>query len=463
MAKVIIFGTGVIYEKIKNLIPLDDILCFLDNSMDKQGKKIDGKEVVSPQKIVEWQYDYIVMASVYWVEMKSQLLEMGIESQKLIPYLRINSIYKGNKTIKILGKNRFEDGNVLLVTWNLQRNGGGRALLELGRAFDKKKYVVDCISNDDGPMCHEFEKEGITVFLDSDIMYSSENFIEFCLKYDIVVINTLQNYECIKILEKTNIFVLWWIHEPDIYYEKMVDLTEIRAISGNNIHCCVVSSIGEQIFNRYLPNMNSILLTPGIRDELNQKFNYVKKSRNIKIAVIGNIGHLKGHDYFLDAFLQLDAKYRNQLDISFIGRIGVSKDTKDIINRARDLSNISLVGELTNEQIHMMFSQGEIDVVIVPSEVETLSLAAVEGMMYYACVIVSNTTGISAFINNYVNGIVFNRNKIEELIFALEWVVDHPEEVKKMKLEARKLYEKSFSLDALEKNISNILNRLNAN
>lgn len=41
-----------------------------------------GKPVIAPIEISSLKYDYILVASVYWKEMRQQLLELGIEEKR---------------------------------------------------------------------------------------------------------------------------------------------------------------------------------------------------------------------------------------------------------------------------------------------------------------------------------------------------------------------------------------------
>jgi len=81
---VMIFGAGSCgrrhYHDIK-----DTILCFVDNDEAKQGTKIYGKTVISPKEIADYEYDQIIIASIYHTEIKNQLIYMGLENKIVTP------------------------------------------------------------------------------------------------------------------------------------------------------------------------------------------------------------------------------------------------------------------------------------------------------------------------------------------------------------------------------------------
>lgn len=86
MHKILIFGCGnagqKIFQKIKNSF---QILAFVDNNKKLQGTRIFEKEVVLPEKIKEFDYDFLLIASMYKNEIKIQLVSQNIvEPYKIV-------------------------------------------------------------------------------------------------------------------------------------------------------------------------------------------------------------------------------------------------------------------------------------------------------------------------------------------------------------------------------------------
>ncbi len=89
---ILIFGSGsavsvyINYNKefFENYI---EILAFLDNNPKKHGQKLMGKEIVSPDCIFKYNYDAILICSVYEEEIYEQLVyKIGISKE--ITYTR---------------------------------------------------------------------------------------------------------------------------------------------------------------------------------------------------------------------------------------------------------------------------------------------------------------------------------------------------------------------------------------
>ena len=88
MVNVVIFGIGKAYETRRNFFEENrdriNVVAFLDNNLDFQGKKVDEKIVYEPEKICQLNFDGIVILSKKFdKEMKDQLVVMGVE-QNLI-------------------------------------------------------------------------------------------------------------------------------------------------------------------------------------------------------------------------------------------------------------------------------------------------------------------------------------------------------------------------------------------
>ncbi len=88
--KVILFGTGEIYQFVKRTLDKYENyrpIAFLDNDSSKYGKRIDGIPVLEPDSINNMEYDYIVITTdVYYREVRLQLKELGVKDKNILPY-----------------------------------------------------------------------------------------------------------------------------------------------------------------------------------------------------------------------------------------------------------------------------------------------------------------------------------------------------------------------------------------
>lgn len=93
--RILLFGTGckcldfikrIDFEKVK-------IVTYIDNNVLLHGQIFQDKKIISPQEIVNYEYDYIVIVNRFFDEVVTQLLELGVASNKIVgPYLELDQI-----------------------------------------------------------------------------------------------------------------------------------------------------------------------------------------------------------------------------------------------------------------------------------------------------------------------------------------------------------------------------------
>ncbi len=96
MHRIVIFGTGKSAEKVCKSIKNTtvEIVNFVDNNYNKHGKMFNDREIISPNDLVDLQYDYIVIAIIKYTSVIRQLLNIGVSADKIIPYFDIDIIDK---------------------------------------------------------------------------------------------------------------------------------------------------------------------------------------------------------------------------------------------------------------------------------------------------------------------------------------------------------------------------------
>lgn len=87
MYNVLIFGTGKTSRIVESALKKNiNIVAYLDNDSSKWNKIINSKIVLPPRKIKEIEYDYIIIASQYNDAIYSQLIELGIDNNKIFQH-----------------------------------------------------------------------------------------------------------------------------------------------------------------------------------------------------------------------------------------------------------------------------------------------------------------------------------------------------------------------------------------
>jgi len=106
--KTILFGTG---GAAKNFLQNDKekrkYIIAVDNDKNKHNKSFNNLKIISPKEIEHYEYDEIIIASFFGLEIREQLLNMGMEKNKII--LPSKNILKANN------KYPFEDKATLNI------------------------------------------------------------------------------------------------------------------------------------------------------------------------------------------------------------------------------------------------------------------------------------------------------------------------------------------------------------
>lgn len=87
MYSLIIFGTGSGAEKVINsLNDNSNIIAFADNDKRKQNTRLNGISIIGAEDINGLNYDYVVIASQYNLQIKKQLIELKIDKNKIFDF-----------------------------------------------------------------------------------------------------------------------------------------------------------------------------------------------------------------------------------------------------------------------------------------------------------------------------------------------------------------------------------------
>ena len=140
-----------------------------------------------------------------------------------------------------------------------------------------------------------------------------------------------------------------------------------------------------------------------------------------------------------------------------IGKKDMNDFSEKIVRRASMINNCILLGERTQQEIQNLYER--LDIVVVASREETVSMVAIEAMMMGKVCIVSNETGIAEYIVHEKNGFVFQNENENELASIMRWCYQNQQQLKIIGTNARKTYEENFSMHRFSMNIQNMLHK----
>lgn len=161
------------------------------------------------------------------------------------------------------------------------------------------------------------------------------------------------------------------------------------------------------------------------KEEIKKELNI---SNNMKILLyVGRFTKEKGIDTLITSFKEIKLNHKNTLLLL----VGDNKSCINIVNE----NNIKIFA--ATEDVTMFYQIA--DFLILPSGIEGLGYTMLEAGMHKLPFIGTNTGGIAEFIEDGVNGYLFEPGNADELVEKIDFVLNQPE---KTLTAAEKLYEK---------------------
>lgn len=463
--KVLIFGTGDYYHKYKKWFINVDIMVLLDNNPQKQGQKLDGIDIVSPEEGIKIEYDAIFILSVHEESMRTQLLQLGVSENIIYKFSDIpncKELLKGKKG-DFLSVNQkdiqrvssFGKDTILLMSHNMDLNGATLALYYMAKILKEQNYKVLFVSGDDGELKEHLQKEEIPYIIDQNLQVCTYEEISWVHQFDKIICNTLNYYYFLSNRDEQK-NIIWWLHDPVMFYQSL-DLEVLQKISDNNLYIYAVGKISEEALKTYKPQFKVEQLVYGIPDC--EHLNCKKEDKDkIEFITIGNIQEYKGQDILLSAIKKIPESYYKKVHFTILGN-QQSLFAARIIEDSREINDIvTFLSPVGREGIHNILSKS--DVLICPSRVDTMSIVTTEAMMHELPCLVSKATGISVYIEDGYDGILIPNEDADYLAKKIMWCVEQKDDLIRMGKKSRMIYEKYFSMEIFKKNILDMMKRV---
>lgn len=443
---IIIFGVGDIYRKNKKYIAEEDnIKAFFDNNIQLQGKELNGIRIYSPVDINKISYDKIVIMSHYFAAMKKQLLELNCVEEDIIYYPEyISQQYAGKMNIYFGVNIKSGKKKGLIITSSLDYHGGAIAGIYMALALQTKGYeVVVAAPEASEDFIKEFQKKGITFLVYPNLKFAKYEELFWTKPFQMIVVNTYPMILCaLEISAYRRVMV--WLHESDVVYRSMDYWRELvrNCIPTANISFYAVSDVGRINFEKNIAKCNMGILPYGIPDV---KMGDIKTNKDLRFAIVGSIFPLKNQLLFLDAVEGLSEAERLENNFLIIGdEVGESDYVAKVKEKAEALSHVQIVGKLTRKEIEHVYKR--IDVFVIASEQETMSLIATEAMMCGKVCILCDVAGMAGFIKHGENGLLFETGNTADLTKQIRFCINNRKDLLVMGKNARKTYEKYFTM-----------------
>lgn len=456
--KIIIFGLGNIYNQIKQYFYANalEIQALADNNQRLIGSLVDGYVVEDPRCIWKYAYDYVVITSNYAIEMRRQLIELGIEPEKIVHYRD----YIGSLPVKNPGVLDSRTNSVLILSNDFGYHGGPIACLSLAHILRQRGYgVTIAVPSAERDFLEEISTMDLRIIVVENLAYLSMDNLEWTDAYDYIVANTIIMIRCaIKLSRKRKVYL--WLHESiDVYLGLEYWKEEItEGVKSDLLIIGAVSDVAWENFLYHYKTEAAVTVMPfGIEDRYEQKGLDVI-GEIVTFTIIANHALLKGVDVLLDSLNLLSTEAQANCRVLFVGRSYDNSYSDEIMQKIDQSRNCIYLGELSRERIFELYE--EADVIVIPSRRETMSLVAAEAMMMKKTCIISDSVGIAKYIKHKYNALVFKNEDVSELAKMIKWCLENRGNLTGIAKNARKTYEEIFSMEKFSDRVMSVMESL---
>lgn len=369
-----------------------------------------------------------------------------------------------SESFRVFGLDQIkETGNrkVLVFSHELSLTGAPLVLVQAVESLRKMNYDVLVVSPVDGPLRETYCKKNVPVIIEPELYHEFE-YIRILYDFEFVIACTVCLWPVIEVLGKTNIPVLWWVHDSRMGYVNWLRYVLPKTI-GDNIHLYCGGDYAQKVILEYRPEYSSQILLYGLDDFSDSIENTLDRDTwdipkdKLAFANIGQIISRKGQDVLVGAIEKLPRKVLQQSIFIFVGGVADRKIYNKIMQlQEKYPENIRYIQQITHEDLKQFYR--EIDCVICSSVDDPLPAFVAEALMMSRTVICSKNTAFNGLIENGKNGFLFESGNQKELYHYIRYVVENKHVLQQIGENARKLYKETFTGDIFNENFKNVIN-----
>jgi len=342
---------------------------------------------------------------------------------------------------------------VLHILSSLNVGGAERFVIDL--AIEQRQSLnlnsaILSFGHKNEPLVAECLNNNISVyFIQGSRLEKIQNFKRMIKEFDILHFHspfTLQ-FTCYSPILCSKKTVIYTRHGAEPFNQiKWLVLHKLTKLIVNQV--TFVSSEGQTVFNKVhrWNNKQQSVVDNGILLPKDNHQNIVKdKSSTIKLGSVARMVPLKNQICLLRALSIMPKNISKNFEAHFFGN-GPCEDLLRSEAKALNLdSNVTFHGMLINrEEIYK-----HIDVMIVTSEMEGLSIAILEAMARKIPVLATNVGGNPKLVKNNITGQLFEYNNHEMLSKQLIDIANSPENIIHWGEQAYSMVEKDYSLESV--------------
>lgn len=196
--KIIVFGLGKMFKSFMQIYDEQrvDIVAVCDNNPNSQSTFAKVYNRISPEQISSYEYDYVVITSSYYNEIKSQLIGLGINESRIMEYAGIYNritvldgpvmeLLKADMVIAVSEQKSYA------ASFRQIANEQKKALFLTAKCFSTavKNRKIDTLEEVEFRVFSQWGEDGIIQWLINNTVLDKKIFVEFGVE-DYVESNT---------------------------------------------------------------------------------------------------------------------------------------------------------------------------------------------------------------------------------------------------------------------------------
>ena len=178
------------------------------------------------------------------------------------------------------------------------------------------------------------------------------------------------------------------------------------------------------------------------------------RDNKILIGTVGRLAEQKGIDIFLLSIAEIIHKNKNVFAI-IIGDGELSNSLKELAVKLKIENNVKFLG-YRSDVIELI---SEMDFIVLASRWEGFPLTPIETFSVGKTIIASDIDGNNEIVKNEYNGLLFEKDNIDELEKQMNILINDTKKREKLGKNAEKKFEEKFSYKAFISNYINIYNK----
>ncbi len=327
---------------------------------------------------------------------------------------------------------------ILHVISSLNVGGAERFVIDLACEQQAQQAKVTILSM--GKPGEPLESELRRLSLDKLILSKVSDIIKTLSNYDIVHVHSSH---CLLRILLASLFkkvkVIYTRHNERVH----------SSVKWRLVYLLAAFKLNKMIFVAEKAKDNYLKIYPHFKNKVITVLNGVlpitgnkTSSTKLRLGHIGRFVPLKAQHYLIEAIALLPKELQKQLSLSFFGTGETMEYNQQLANEKITDTTVKFHGFVTDRD--EIYSQ--IDVLVVTSETEGLSLAILEALASSTPIIASNVGGNPELVNDAKNGFLYPFSHVQQLADKIQSFLEHRELLQQFGKQCLADYQNGFSM-----------------